>query len=197
MSEIIDWRTKSVAELREVLKNIHIDISGTKAILVARLDVNQEAGVCDRMREEIRKLEEEIRHHGNLEAGHEEEATGRVRSSPDRYSDRPTDRHPDWYSDRHRERAPPDRTRESEFVETDKDSNRRESPTNPVVPNRAGSVQRNTIGDTLLLAVFRRQEAVKVWMTVPRNGAMNNDRHTVRQGIRWVRSWHRTMVAHV
>ena len=68
---------------------------------------------------------------------------------------------------------------------------------NPGVPTGAGSVQRNTIGDTLLLAVFRRQEAEKVWMTVPRNGAMKNDRHAVRRGIRWVRSWHRTMVTHV
>ena len=58
---------QTVAELREVLKNRHLDTSGTKAILVARLEVNQEAGVCDRMREEIRKLKEEIRHHRNLE----------------------------------------------------------------------------------------------------------------------------------
>ena len=43
MSENIDWHTKSVAELREVLKNRNLDTSGTKAILVARLEVNHEA----------------------------------------------------------------------------------------------------------------------------------------------------------
>ena len=182
MSENIDWRTKSVAELREVLKNRNLETSGTKAILVARLEVNHEAGECDRMREEIRKLEEEIQCHRNLERGHEEEATGRVRPSPDRYSDRPSNRHPDRFSDRHsdrysdrlsdqhpdrypdrhRERASPDRQRKEEFVETIKYSNRRESPTNPRSSTEAGSVQRSTIGDTLLLVVSRLQGAVRV-----------------------------------
>ena len=179
MSEIIEWRTKSVAELREVLKNRHLDTSGTKAILVARLEVNQEAGVCDRMREEIRKLEEEIRHHRNLE--------------------RVTKRKLREESDHHQTGTPTDPqtgTQTGTLTGTERElfrtAHAKENSLKQLkirtvgshrqisgMPTGAGSVQRNTIGDTLLLAIFRRQEAVKVWMTVPRNGAMNNDRHAI------------------
>ena len=60
MEREVDWRGKTVVELREALRRKHLDIAGSKQTLVARLESNAEAEECERVWQEIREIEKEI-----------------------------------------------------------------------------------------------------------------------------------------